>query len=207
MTTLSLIRHGPTEWTEAKRLQGRTDVPLSGAGRRAVAGWRLPDDVRRAQWLSSPLQRCRETADILGCNHAGAGPVSIESRLAEMSFGEWEGRSLQELRATHGPAMADWEAMGLDFRAPGGESPRDVQARIAPWLREIAAADGHRLAITHKGVIRALYAQASGWNMLGNPPTKLRYDALHRFVVDDTGIRIERLNIPLMACEAASETT
>lgn len=197
MATLTLLRHGPTEWTAARRLQGRTDVPLSDIGRRAVADWRLPDTIVRAQWLCSPLRRCRETADILGRHHAGAGPVGIESRLAEMSFGEWEGRTLQELRATHGAAMKDWEAMGLDFRAPGGESPRDVQMRLSPWLKEIGAGGRATLAITHKGVIRALYALASGWAMLGKPPTKLRYDALQGFVVDEAGIRIERLNTPL----------
>lgn len=197
MTTLALIRHGPTDWTEAKRLQGRTDVPLNDIGRRAVAGWRLPETTLQARWVSSPLQRCRETADILHGNHTGAGPVAIEPRLAEMSFGEWEGRTLPELRATFGGAMENWEAMGLDFRAPGGESPRDVQARLAPWLREVAAAGEATLAITHKGVIRALYALASGWPMLGNPPTKLRFDALHEFVVDEAGIRIDRLNVSL----------
>lgn len=197
--TLALIRHGPTDWTEAKRLQGRSDVPLNDAGRRTVAGWRLPEPMRLARWVSSPLRRCRETADILRSQHPDAGPVAIEPRLAEMSFGEWEGRTLQELRATFGAAMEDWEAMGLDFRAPGGESPRDVQARLAPWLREIAAAGEATLAITHKGVIRALYAQASGWPLLGKPPTRLRFDALQRFVVDEAGIRVDELNMPVAA--------
>lgn len=197
MATLTLLRHGPTEWTAARRLQGRTDVPLSDAGRRAVAGWRLPEAMLGAQWVSSPLLRCRETVEMLRRNHPAAPSPRIESRLAEMSFGEWEGWTLQELRATHGAAMKDWEAMGLDFRVPGGESPRDVQMRLSPWLKEIAAGGRATLAITHKGVIRALYALASGWAMLGKPPTKLRYDALQGFLVDEAGIRIERLNTPL----------
>jgi probable phosphoglycerate mutase len=114
-----------------------------------------------------------------------------------MSFGDWEGQRLAELRSVHGPALAEWESRGLDFRPPGGESPRDVQERLKPWLEELATDDGAVLAITHKGVIRALYALATGWDMLNKPPQRLTDDGLHEFVVDGRGLRIETLNISL----------
>ncbi|MEA2780662.1 MAG: hypothetical protein QOK29_2206, partial [Rhodospirillaceae bacterium] len=66
MPLLALMRHGPTEWTAEHRLQGRTDLSLSEAGREIVAGWRLPPEVAGFSWLSSPLQRARETAALLG---------------------------------------------------------------------------------------------------------------------------------------------
>jgi probable phosphoglycerate mutase len=93
--------------------------------------------------------------------------------------------------------LAELEDRGLDFRAPGGESPRDVQARLRPWLEETAAADADVLAITHKGVIRALYALASGWDMRAKPKERLTDNAVHAFALDRQGIRVDRLNIPL----------
>jgi probable phosphoglycerate mutase len=157
----------------------------------------LPESASFARWVTSPLQRCQETAAILRLRHRFAGTVAVEPRLIEMSFGEWEGRILSELRSTHSPAMAELEGLGLDFRAPGGESPRDVQDRLTPWLEEIASEDDDILAITHKGVIRALYALASGWNMRTKPKDRLANDALHIFTVDGAALRIDRLNIAL----------
>jgi probable phosphoglycerate mutase len=168
VTTLALLRHGPTDWTAEGRIQGRTDVPLSAAGRAAVAGWRLPDGWAAWRWLSSPLARTRETAAILG---VGAG---IDDRLVEMDWGEWEGRRLADLRASLGPAMAAMEARGLDLRPPGGESPRDVAARLAPLLAAIAADGRDTVAVCHKGVIRAVVALATGWDMAGRAPVKVR---------------------------------
>ncbi len=205
VAALAIIRHGETEWTAARRLQGRSDVGLSAAGRESVARWRLPDDVIGWSWHTSPLRRCQETAALLRRTHPGAGPPQSEPRLIEMSFGSWEGRTLSDLRAEYGPTMAELERQGLDFRAPGGESPRDLQDRLKPWLADLADADRPILAISHKGVIRALYALASGWDMRGKPPQRLAYDGLHRFAVDRHGIRIVALNQRLRRVAPASE--
>jgi probable phosphoglycerate mutase len=197
MSALFLLRHGPTEWTAARRLQGRSDIPLSAAGRSVVETWQLPERAAHGEWISSPLGRATETAAILRRRYRRAAPLLIEALLVEMSFGEWEGQTLAELRAIHGPAMAEREGRGLDFRAPGGESPRDVQDRLRPWLERLTAENKDVLAITHKGVLRALYALASGWDMRGKAPHRLANNVAHEFQLDRTGIRIRRLNIPL----------
>ncbi len=197
MSALFLLRHGPTEWTAARRLQGRSDIPLNAAGRSMVETWQLPERAVRSEWMSSPLSRSTATAEILRRCYCPTGDFLIETRLAEMSFGEWEGQTLPELRSIHGPVVAEWEGRGLDFRAPGGESPRDVQDRLQPWLEELTAENKDVLAITHKGVMRALYALASGWDMRGKPPHRLADNAIHEFELDRTGLRIATLNIPL----------
>jgi broad specificity phosphatase PhoE len=195
MTLLALLRHGPTAWTAQRRLQGRTDLPLSPEGRQVVAGWRLPAEVGGCTWLTSPLARARETAALLGRAEA-----PVDARLAEMSFGAWEGRRRADLSAELGPEMAEIEARGLDFRAPGGESPREVQDRLAPLLAEIGRGGRDHLAVTHKAVIRALYAQATGWPMLGEPPQRLTEFALHLFLLAADGTPTLRcLNLPLAA--------
>ena len=192
MTLLAVIRHGPTEWNAIGRVQGRTDVPLSPRGMEEVRRWVLPPEVEGFSWVSSPLVRTLETARILG------GGVKRDARLIEMDWADWEGASLTALRAELGDLMRAWEAKGLDFRAPGGESPRDVQARIAPFLAEIAGRGEATVAVTHKGVIRALYALATGWDMTGKPPHKLHDSTVHLFHVAADGTPApERLNIRL----------
>ncbi|MCP5368248.1 MAG: histidine phosphatase family protein, partial [Hyphomicrobiales bacterium] len=192
-------RHGPTDWNADRRIQGRADRPLSAAGRAAVAAWRLPPPFRDFNVVCSPLRRARETAAAL----AGAAPV--EPDLVEMDWGSWEGRRLADLRAELGPAMAANEDRGLDFRPTGGESPRDVQARLAPWLAAVARRRRPTLAVTHKGVIRAVYALAAGWDMTGKAPHRLANAALHHFRLDGDGHpAIVALNIPLDADREAA---
>ncbi len=193
MTALVLLRHGPTDWNEAGRIQGRSDRPLSPAGSAAVRQWRLPAGLGRHRWVTSPLVRARQTAALLGHPEAAQ-----EEPLIEADWGAWEGERLDVLRARYGSEMKSLEARGLDFRPPGGESPRDLQARLQPWLHRLGAGADPTVAVCHKGVIRAIYALAAGWDMTGAPPDKLRWPAAHVFRVTARGApRAERLNLPL----------
>ena len=197
MTLLALLRHGPTAWTREHRLQGRADLPLDPAGRATVLGWRVPSELRGLRWLTSPLARCTETAALLGLDAESA------PRLIEMDWGRWEGRTLAELRAEPGEEMTALEARGLDLQPPGGESPRAVQRRLAPLLAEIAAKGPPTAGITHKGVIRAVLALATGWSMVNPEPAKLDWAAVHVFRLDAGGApSVVRLNQPLAAAAA-----
>jgi probable phosphoglycerate mutase len=192
MTLLAVLRHAPTDWNEAGLLQGRADAPLSPAGRAAALAWRLPGAVAGFRWLASPLTRATQTAACLGLQ------PEIEPALVEMSWGAWEGRRLAELRAADPAGMTAIEALGLDLAAPGGESPRRVQERLGPLLRRLAADGRPTGAVTHKGVLRALLALATGWDMRDPPPVKLRPATLHLFALDAAGTpRLVRANIEL----------
>ncbi len=192
MTDLILIRHGITTWNEARRIQGRTDVPLSDAGVEQVRRWRLPDNLRTIDWYVSPLSRTAETARLLDL------PVraSVEA-LVEMEWGEWTGRRIADLRAELGEELRVNEARGLDFMPPGGESPRMVRARLAAWLADLGKRDEPVGAVTHKGVIRAALSLATGWDLTTDFDEKLVRDAFHVFRIDDGALAIRRLNVPL----------
>lgn len=193
MVRFAVLRHAPTEWNAIGRVQGRTDIPLSAAGKETAGTWSLPVELAGFRPLASPLARTMETARILLGRDA-----QTDARLIEMDWAVWEGRELPDLRAELGDLMVAWEAKGLDFRAPGGESPRDVQERLLPLLAETAEAGESTLAVTHKGVIRALYALATGWDMTDQPRNKLIDDCVHIFALSADGMpMVDRLNLPL----------
>lgn len=190
-TDLLILRHGPTTWNAEGRIQGRIDQPLSDAGRAVVRGWRLPPEAGGRIWYASPLSRAWETAGLLGL------APRPEPRLREMDWGEWEGMRLADLAAA-GILTPDLESRGLDLRRPGGESPRDVQERLRPWLAAVAAGGEPAGAVAHAGVIRALYALAVGWDMADKPPHKIRDACAHVFSLASDGTpSLVRLNIPL----------
>lgn len=190
---IAFVRHGPTSWNREHRLQGRADIPLSDVGREDVAGWRLPTCLENIPWRTSPLRRAIETANLLGISRPGVDP-----RLIEMDWGDWEGERVADLRARLGPAMRDNEARGLDMTPPGGESPRQVQDRLRPFLLDLAKGPALTGAISHKGVIRALLALATGWDMRDKSDTRLDWRAAHVFSVDREGrVSLHRMNVPL----------
>jgi len=188
VTLLALLRHAETAWNAERRIQGQTDVPLSDIGRARVRGSSLPPACRGLRVVTSPLERCVETAALLGIPEAPREP-----RLMEMHWGEWEGTTLEALRGSLGKSMQENEDRGLDFRPPGGESPREVAARVTQWMRELREPT---FAVTHRGVIRVVLALATGWDMLGKPPAKLDWTAVHFFDIDATGQpRVRELNV------------
>jgi probable phosphoglycerate mutase len=187
VTRLFAFRHAPTDWNEAGLLQGRADRPLSDAGRAAAAGWRLPPFAAGWTVFSSPLRRARETAAAMGLDAA------VEPALIEMHWGAWEGSSLVALRQRD-PRFAAEEARGLDFTPPGGESPRQVAARLAPWL---AALREDSVAVTHKGVLRALLHLATGWDFQGKAPAKPRAGIGLVFAIDQGRASLAQARVPL----------
>lgn len=133
--SLYIIRHGRTDWNDQERLQGQTDIPLNDDGRRMAAAAAeeyaaIPFDI----CFCSPLQRARETADIL---LRGRGiPIEYDDRLKEMSFGVYEG-------IANSFEIPDCPVNRLFFHpetyldpVEGGESVTDIIARTGSFLRE-----------------------------------------------------------------------
>lgn len=142
---LLLVRHGATAWSDARRVNGWTDVPLSAEGREQARRLRPIIQVARPQMVfSSDLVRARETAEI------AAGTANIDRRLREFDFGRWEGRRWEEIPPRGQQAMMAFDA----FEAPGGESMVMFRRRIASFLRDLEV--DRCVVVTHGGVIRAI---------------------------------------------------
>lgn len=180
MIPLVLIRHGPTDWTAAGRLQGRIDQPLSELGRERLRALTLPDDLRTWEWIASPLARAIETALIL------RGFVErLEPALIERDAGAFEGLTRDALDAeVRRLSLRD----GLDWCPPGGESPRAVIARLKAFLPTLIKPT---VAVTHRGVIEAALALSTGWDYTGPPPVRLKPGVALRFAVTGTNLAYE----------------
>lgn len=189
----AFVRHGRTAWNDAGRMQGRADVTLSDEGRAQASRWRLPRSLHAAYIVSSPLARARESATLL----AGR-PVEVDEGLLEMHWGDWEGETMEALRARPEAAFAEASARGLDFRPPRGESPRDVQARVLAWMARNAHRSTPLVAVTHQGVVRAVMALATGWDMIGKTPVRLADDVAHLVELRGDTVRGVEWNVPLV---------
>jgi len=193
MIHVYFIRHGQTQWNADKRLQGRTDIPLNGAGRLQISAYHLSSELSSLLWFHSPLLRTQQTAALLGVDSRP------EAALIEMNWGAWEGKTLTQLSLEEPIEFAKQEALGLDLRPAGGESPRFVAERVSDWIEmfDIGSAAPHIGCVSHKGVIRAIYARATNWNMLGKPQHKIDYHCAQHFCFERGSWFIVELNIPL----------
>ncbi|HXR55730.1 MAG TPA: histidine phosphatase family protein [Casimicrobiaceae bacterium] len=198
---IAFLRHASTAWNAAGRMQGHRDIELDAAGRAEAMTWRLPADLHEPiEWISSPLARAIETAAIVSGRRPRVAPALIE-----MDWGDWEGARLDELEAGYGDAFVANARRGLDFRPPGGESPREVMIRVARWLASVDTRGPPIVAVAHNGVLRALLAIAADWDMTGKPPVKLRPATLHRFVLASGGkLAVVGWNVPLAVAISAS---
>ncbi|KAB2942612.1 MAG: histidine phosphatase family protein [Hyphomicrobium sp.] len=177
MTLIDLIRHGETE-TPA-RLLGRTDPPLS------EAGWgQFERQTAERAWdaiVSSPLQRARMPAAQLASARGVA--LRVDNDWAELDFGAWDGRALDELQAdaATADAVAALYQRADASGAPGGESWSCLQARVARAIDRLLGEPlvASLLVVTHAGPMRAAIALicaipfANLWTFRIDPGTRI----------------------------------
>ena len=155
--TLLLVRHGQSEWNAAGLLQGQTvHVPLTELGHaQAAAAARELTGLRPGALISSDLLRAVQTAE--HCARALDLPVTTTPALREQGYGVLEGRPSRELWD-----VVDWT--DPHWSAEGGESLTELHARVAAYLKELAAEPPAEVValVTHGDTIRAAQAVAAG---------------------------------------------
>jgi len=148
ITTISIVRHGQTEWNLRQRIQGSTDIPLNATGRAqaAEAGRRL----RSRPWdavVTSPLIRAAETARIIA-GELGLPLPNLELTMTERHHGEMEGLTFLERRARFPDGVT----------VPGLETRQHVLDRVLPTLERLGLdyAGQSILVVSHGGIIGTL---------------------------------------------------
>jgi probable phosphomutase (TIGR03848 family) len=187
MSTVLLLRHGLTAMT-GPVLAGRTPgVHLDDRGRAqaaAVAARIAALPVTTV--VTSPLERCLETAEavLMALRGAGREPeLKVDERIIECGYGDWTGRPLKELAKDPGWKVV--QAQPSAARFPNGEGLAEVSARATAAVRDWDAAlgaDAVWVACSHGDVIKAVLADALG----------LHLDSFQRIVVDPCSVSVVR---------------
>jgi probable phosphomutase (TIGR03848 family) len=187
MSTLLLLRHGLTKLT-GPVLAGRTPglhLDERGQAQAEAAAARLAV-LPLAAILSSPLERCTDTAAVVRAAQQSAGrePLwEIDDRLVECGYGDWTGRAIKDL--TKDPIWKVVQTQPSAARFPAGESLSEVSARAVGAVRDWDARlgpDAIWVACSHGDVIKAILADALG----------LHLDQFQRIVVDPCSMSVVR---------------
>ncbi len=156
MSRLVLVRHAATEWS-GRRFCGRTDLPLSDAGRTQVTRLRehlATADLSVVAVRSSPARRALETAQPLACALSAA--LVLDDRLREVDFGRIEGCAFDEVARAWPAIAASLLAGGAAVDWPEGERAAEVVARCGLVAAELQTFERDIVLVTHGGTIRAL---------------------------------------------------
>ncbi len=161
MPLIYLVRHGQTDWNAEYRLQGQVDTPLNETGRRQAkrngeALARIFAELSRFDFVASPLGRTRETMEIIR-GAMGLEPETYRSdeMLKEINFGDWQGRTWDELRAERPDEIAARFDDPWNTVAPGetGESYAMLSVRALSWLEAVTE---DTIVVTHGGINRCV---------------------------------------------------
>lgn len=187
MATVILVRHGRTTANASGTLAGRLPgvrLDETGEGQAARTGERLAS-VPLAALVTSPLERCRQTARAIAKAHPAAPRTASDSGLSECDYGEWQGRPLKELAKEKLWATVQAQPSAATF--PGGESMADMQARAVAAVRRrdarIEAEHGPGavwVAVSHGDLIKSILADALGMHL----------DLFQRLHVDPASVSI-----------------
>ncbi|SDQ81895.1 probable phosphoglycerate mutase [Curtobacterium sp. UNCCL20] len=152
---LVLVRHGETEWSKSGQHTGRTDIPLTENGiEQAKRAGRYLADRSFALALSSPLQRARDTAHLVGVD------PELDEDLYEWDYGAYEGLTTPQIKVLrHGP----WDLWtdGVPAGDTPGENAAEVRVRVERILnraRPVLAEGDDAIVVAHGHVLRALGA-------------------------------------------------
>lgn len=154
---VTFLRHGMTKWNEESRYLGWSDLPLSEAGKEKVRLLSIPR-IKPNLIITSSLLRCIETANLLYENI----PMQIDENLKEIHFGDWEGRTYEQLKDV--PSYKHWLEHPNEFAPEHGETLPFFQQRVLrAWqdlIEEQNEAEATELVfIVHGGVIRYLLTE------------------------------------------------
>lgn len=186
MTVVLLIRHGRTAANASGVLAGWTPgVELDERGNEQVAA--LAQRIEKlpiAAVVSSPLERCQQTANALVSDRTDT-PIHLDDRLGEVRYGDWTGQPLKQLAKQPLWKTVQAHPSGVVFPGEDGEAMAAMQARSVGAVREWntkLGADALYVVVSHGDVIKSILADALGQHL----------DQFQRIVVDPASLSVVR---------------
>ncbi len=192
---LLLTRHGQTDWNIAGRYQGQSDVPLNQTGQTQAAqiAKRLSTEKIHAIYTSD-LSRAANTAQAIADFHQLE--IKKDSRLRELSFGDWEGMTYKEMSAHSPDLFQKWMTDSMNISTPNGETLAQLAARVKSVFDEIK--DGHKdqtvLVVSHSGAIQSLLAVTLGVDLNRYWQFRVSQASLSELIVLEDTVTLNLLN-------------
>ena len=207
MTRLLLVRHGSTAWNAQRRYQGQSDTTLSEVGQDQVK--HLAERLRTEgvdALYASDLRRAWETAERIAAHHQVA--IRPEPRLREISFGDWEGKTHEQIEADDSKLLAQWYDDPMHTSPPGGETLQEVEVRVEAALDTIVQRHPEEttVVVAHGGTLRVVICIALGLPLESYWQFDFDLASLSELNVYDEGAILKRLNDTghLRRCEKSS---
>lgn len=195
MTELILIRHGETDWNRELRFQGQVDVPLNAVGHEQARrlGLRLATETLH-ELVCSDLMRTQQTALPIRQNHLqlSQSSAALDAALREQNFGVIDGMRVDDIKAQHADAWAQWIRFDADYAFTGGESTRQFHARVLAAVRALARQHEHKtlVVVTHGGVLDMIYRTALALPLSGPRQSDIPNAGLNRVRIQGEAIEI-----------------
>lgn len=188
MLTIDVLRHGALQG--GLKYRGRVEADLTFEGREAMNQVWQPLSEELDCIITSPLSRCASAA----CDWAKQAdiPCIIEPRIAEMHYGAWEDKTIEEIEQISPGLIQQWRQDPTGMRPPGGESPEELRGRIAEWWSETTTSmtDKHILVVGHSGSMRMLIAHALDLPISATRDMQMPYACWKRLQHDQSGTRL-----------------
>ncbi len=181
-----LLRHGETEG--GSRFNGSTDVALTEHGwsqmRLAVKQLAVENKIGWNRIISSPLSRCAMFAQKLKQQHTI--PLHIDARIKEIHFGEWEGRSAEEIFAENSETLTRYWQDPIQHTPTDAEPLKDFERRVLTfWQETIKKYQGEKvLLIAHGGVIRLLLCHIQRWPLQRLLEIEVAHASIHMVCIE-----------------------
>lgn len=193
LKTLTLFRHGQTDWNLERRCQGHTNIPLNEHGRHQAR--RLAEFLKELPLqviFSSDLDRAFETAKFVGEHHLGI-EIFTTDLLREGYLGEAEGMKIDEIKNRFGKQR--WDSFRhqngnwLDLSFPGGETRRESLDRVLSFVESLVERPEQNIALsTHGGLMRSLL---HSFLPDGHPPLEIPNCVVYQLILEDKQWRVD----------------
>ena len=164
-TNIYLVRHGLTDWNQAGRFQGHTDIPINDIG--ISQAKELEPLLRTISFdavFTSDLIRARFTAELITNNRY---PLINDERIRELNCGQWEGQTIAQLTAANEPIQA-YLLDAMNTHPTGGESIHELCGRVQSFFNDVTEQYQGKniLVVSHAGTVRTAISY-----LLTNTPT------------------------------------
>ena|GEM_PF-87155 len=182
----ALVRHGHTEVADNGIVAGFNDVKLSTRGKASLAS--LGATIQNLQfdtYYASDLIRAQQSMELIT-----SAPYIIDERLKELNFGDWEGKSWNDVHNEQPEALNTWSTDWVNNRPPNGETFGELAVRCESWLDERLLEENNTTLVTsHGGSIRALLCVALKLPLSSAMQFEIDHASVTKLELSDTGNR------------------